>query len=430
MTGTEASVGPAAHRWPRSMRIGALLCVLAVFATLAVGEAAADPPAAGDDTVLIYGPSVSGGAGSIEATAASALGFTVDVVDAATWSAMSTAQFDSYRAIILGDPTCSSGYLGAAEANVATWSPVIDGNVVINGTDPVFHAGQGGQVLTEKSVAFAVDEGGRTGLYVSLSCEYDSAGPFTPVPVLAGLGAFTVETAECHNDAHIVATHPAIDGLTDADLSNWSCSVHEQFDSWPGDFLVLAIAERADGTFTAPDGSVGFPYILARGEGLVPIGDPCDEPTIVGTDGRDRIHGTPGPDVIDAGPGDDWVYGGGGDDIICGRDGRDRLDGGSGDDEIYGEAGNDTVEGGSGNDVVSGGDGNDLARGGSGNDTVDGDAGNDTVAGDAGVDEVFGGSGDDGLAGGTGAPDRCDGEGGSDTLSGFSHGCEQVIDVP
>jgi hypothetical protein len=69
----------------------------------------------------------------------------------------------------------------------------------------------------------------------------------------------------CFNDAHIVATHPALAGLTDATLSNWSCSVHEAFDSWPVSFEVLAIAEGASAAFTAPDGTVGTPYILARG---------------------------------------------------------------------------------------------------------------------------------------------------------------------
>jgi hypothetical protein len=78
----------------------------------------------------------------------------------------------------------------------------------------------------------------------------------------------------CWNDAHIVATHPALDGLTDANLSNWSCSVHEAFDSVPSGFLTLAIAEGAGPSQTTfPDGSVGTPYILARGEGLEPVGE-------------------------------------------------------------------------------------------------------------------------------------------------------------
>lgn len=388
--------------------------MLSAFLLASSGGASADPPAPGDDRVLIYGPSISGGAASIEAAAAAALGFSVDIVDALAWAALTGPDFDAYRALIIGDPACSSGYLGAAEANAATWGSVIDGNVVVNGTDPVFHAGQGGQVLTEKSVAFAVDEAGKTGLYVSLSCEYDGAGPATPVPVLAGIGVFTVQTAECHNDAHIVATHPAIDGLTDADLSNWGCSVHEQFDSQPADFVVLAIAERPDGTFIAPDGSVGFPYILARGEGLVPIGDPdpCLEPTIFGTDGADTIFGTAGDDIIDAGDGNDTVYGFSGNDIICGRDGEDRIDGGSGNDDVYGESDDDEVSGGSGNDLVSGG------------------FGNDKVSGDSGKDMVLGGDGDDQLAGGTDKKDVCDGGAGTDSTFGFKHGCEKLIDIP
>lgn len=257
----------------RVLQAGVAALVLVATTFTGVGVAQADPPAPGDDRVLIYGPSVSGGASSIEGAAATALGFAVDVVDAATWASMTAAQFDAYRALIIGDPFCSGGYLTEAESNTATWGSVVDGNVVVNGTDPVFHASQGGQALTEKSVAFAVDEAGKTGLYASLSCEYDGATAGTPVPLLSALGVFTVQTAECFNDAHIVATHPAIAGLTDADLSNWSCSVHEQFDSWPADFQVLAIAERADGIYTAGDGSVGFPYILARGEGLVAISD-------------------------------------------------------------------------------------------------------------------------------------------------------------
>lgn len=391
----------------------ALVVVLAA-SLFGAGGAAADPPAPGDDRVLIYGPSVSGGAASLEATAAANLGFTVDVVDGPTWSGLTAADFDAYRALIIGDPTCQAGHLAAAEANAATWGSVVDGNVVVNGTDPVFHASLGGQALTEKSVAFAVDEAGKTGLYASLSCNYDSAGPLTPVPVLAGIGAFTVQTADCHNDAHIVATHPALDGLTDADLSNWSCSVHEQFDSWPADFLVLAIAERADGTFVAPDGSVGFPYILARGEGLVPIGDPdpCLEPTIVGTDGSDTIFGTADKDVIAGLGGRDDIYGLAGNDVICGGDGNDRIDGGSGNDDVYGNAGRDEVLGGSGDDLVSGGEGNDRLFGGSGR------------------DEVLGGLGDDGLSGGTDKRDTCDGGDGSDSLIGTPHGCEKVIGTP
>ena len=59
------------------------------------------------EKVLILNSTVVGGVLSIEATEAVAKGFTVDLVDAATWGAMTLADFKSYRAIILGDPNNS-----------------------------------------------------------------------------------------------------------------------------------------------------------------------------------------------------------------------------------------------------------------------------------------------------------------------------------
>jgi len=58
--------------------------------------------------------------------------------------------------------------------------------------------------------------------------------------------------------------------LADAALSNWDVSTHEIFETWPdkdpdNKFTVLAIAVTGS-TFTAPDGTVGDPYILARGD--------------------------------------------------------------------------------------------------------------------------------------------------------------------
>ncbi|MBI4311894.1 MAG: hypothetical protein HY681_08935, partial [Chloroflexi bacterium] len=230
--------------------------------------------------VLILEGTVSGGASSPEGQAAAALGHTVTVVDNATWASMTAAQFAAYRAIILGDPTCNSSPLATAAANAGVWGPVITGNVIINGTDPVYHLGQGGGELTNKGVAFAVDEPNKTGAYISLSCNYHGTAPNTAVPVLDAFspGGFTAMGVGCYNNAHIVAAHPALAGLTDATLSNWSCSVHEAFDKWPVDFAVLAIAKDIGSSYTAPDGSVGTPYILARGEKLVVISDIKLEP--------------------------------------------------------------------------------------------------------------------------------------------------------
>ena len=98
--------------------------------------------------------------------------------------------------------------------------------------------------------------------------------PMTSVPLLSAIGStpFTVRGIGCFNDAHIVAVHPALAGIVDLDLSNWDCSVHEAFDSWPPEFQVLAMARGIGESFTASDGTVGTPYILARGERLVTLG--------------------------------------------------------------------------------------------------------------------------------------------------------------
>ncbi|HYO53089.1 MAG TPA: hypothetical protein VEU50_09935, partial [Archangium sp.] len=91
--------------------------------------------------VLILAGTVTSGTDSIEAVSARNLGYTVDVVTDAAWAAMSSADFASYRTIILGDATCSSSLslIAAAVKNRGTWGPVVDGNVIIVGTDPVYH---------------------------------------------------------------------------------------------------------------------------------------------------------------------------------------------------------------------------------------------------------------------------------------------------
>jgi cysteine-rich repeat protein len=264
----------------RKIRIGKVALVLLVsgFCTTFFGQPVQAQPAPNSNSVLILGSTVSGGAGSREAVFAAANGFTVVVDSAAAWGARTTADFATFRAIILGDATCTSlGVVAAAVANKAVWGPAINGNVIINGTDPVYHQGQGGDALTQDSVKFAADEPTKTGAYISLSCYYHGTAPGTPVPLLDPFGSFTMRGVGCYDDSHIVATHPALSSSTDATLSNWGCSVHEAFDSTPSSFLPLAIAENVCNPATDPacktfaDASVGLPYIMARGETLSPI---------------------------------------------------------------------------------------------------------------------------------------------------------------
>jgi hypothetical protein len=259
-----------------------LLVTCALVCGSVVGLAGLAPEAhSSASEVLILGSTVSGGTSSLEAQEVSAQGFTPVVVDDATWEGMTTAQFASYRAIVIGDPTCGSyddtSHLTAALSNPGTWGAAVNGNVLIIGTDPVYHAGgtlsSGPGKLIAHGIDFALAQSGKTGAYIDLSCAYGEMPANTPVKLLDGLrsGGFTVDgtpSSVCYNDAHIVATHPALAGLTDADLSGWGCSVHESFDTWPGDYTVLAMARNFGSTFTASDGTVGEPYILASGTGL------------------------------------------------------------------------------------------------------------------------------------------------------------------
>lgn len=221
--------------------------------------------------VLILDSTVTGGASSTEAQEAAADGYGVDVVDAATWSAMTADQFAAYRAIILGDPTCSGeSSVAAAETNASVWGPVVDGNIEIIGSDPVYHATYTNPAIaavTQRAVDWAVGQSGKTGAYISLSCYFEGTAAQTHVSLLDGLdvggSGFSVQGAGCSDRVHIEAVSSALKGIDDSLLSNWNCSVHEFFDSWPAKFGVLAVDTDAGSLYTGQDGTTGDPYILA-----------------------------------------------------------------------------------------------------------------------------------------------------------------------
>jgi hypothetical protein len=242
-------------------------------------------PVAGN-SVLILDTTVWGGVTSQEAVETLALGFDVVVNDAATWSTMTTANFATFRAIVLGDPFCQGtpAAVMPAVANRTVWSPVVTGNILITGTDEALHgesspgAKDMGKNLTRRGIAFATNDPTKTGMYVSLSCYWDGA-PVTPQPLVLmdQFGTFMFHgQLGCYNNAHIVATAPGLTGpsvgmppvplLLDANLSNWSCSMHEGFDSWPANFSVFAIGKDLTTIYTATDGTKGIPYIIVRGE--------------------------------------------------------------------------------------------------------------------------------------------------------------------
>jgi Ca2+-binding RTX toxin-like protein len=127
-------------------------------------------------------------------------------------------------------------------------------------------------------------------------------------------------------------------------------------------------------------------------------------PTILGTDGPDKLVGTPGRDVIWGGPGDDEILGSLGNDLLCG---------GAGSDLIHGGRGNDVIDGGAGDaDRVIGDLGDDTVLGGSGN--------YDDVAGSLGIDTISGGPGDYDLVHGDYGYDRMDGGAGVGDIASFA----------
>ncbi|HVK40668.1 MAG TPA: hypothetical protein VNA88_19200 [Candidatus Kapabacteria bacterium] len=252
---------------------------LAIVALCLFGAERALAQASNDHTVLILGESVTGGSSSLEAQAAANLGYDVEVVTDGDWSTMSADDFATYRAIIIGDPTCvyNTNPIDAAIANGSTWGGVLDGNILIIGTDPVYHATyydsdeeqSGALALIQQGMEFVLSTpiaAGRTGAYITLSCSYEYTDGNADLLDGVGNGNFNVAHTDCHNDAHIVAFHPALEDLTDADLSNWGCSIHSVFTSWDtDDFEVLAIGEGLGSSYTDEDGSSGSPYILAKG---------------------------------------------------------------------------------------------------------------------------------------------------------------------
>jgi hypothetical protein len=191
---------------------------------------------------LFYNPTI---VNAFMQNAVTGLGKTFAVASAAQFNIMTVADFKKYKAIVFTDPRCSGlPIVAGAMASRAVWSAAVDGNVIVLGTDEVYHWTQGGAALATNGLEFAADTSGKTGLYFSLSCYYEGASP-TSIPILENFGVFTaVDAPGCFNNAHIVATHPVTDGISDASISNWFCSVHNVLPAYPHDFIPLAIARR------------------------------------------------------------------------------------------------------------------------------------------------------------------------------------------
>jgi len=236
--------------------------------------------------VLILDSTVSGGTGSREARAVRALEPTaqIDVKTPAQWRAMTAEQFMDYRAIIIGDGACQSG-TAALEAAVETrskWGAIVDGNVVILGTDP---AHNNTEQLVENALKVVVVDTVqyRTGMYLALGCAYQNAPANTAVTLLEPFGAFTVQGVPgCATSGHVFQMSPATlsNNLTDGTLIGDGCVARSVFTSYPErTFALAAIALGSPSTpipgqqthidyWVEPEAEtpfVGTPYVLVRG---------------------------------------------------------------------------------------------------------------------------------------------------------------------
>jgi uncharacterized repeat protein (TIGR01451 family) len=245
-------------RYSSLMVIAAAVTIGPLQPATALAAGAADA-----NTVLIAASSVC----SIWQTKAAALGFTVEIADSAAWNAKSAADFATYKAIILPDNACA-GPPADAVATRATWGPQVTGNVLVVGGDPDYHAcfsgTAGAAQMIENGIKFAANDPGKTGAFIPLGCGNSTT-------VLSSFGSFTA-TGSSTDSVHIVAVHPALTGLTDANQSNWRSSTHSGFTSFPGAFVTLAIQDGVGSSPCFADGHCGAPYLLARGTGVQPVG--------------------------------------------------------------------------------------------------------------------------------------------------------------
>jgi len=211
-------------------------------------------------SILIYGPSLWTGGTPSEQTIAQDAGYAVTVKDSTSWSAMTTAQFSSYNAIVIPDPHCTDGPqetppFKIADTTKGTWSPAVTGSMVILGADPVYHADPSKFPVADPSASAArkaapaklilnsinfAASGSSTGLYMALSCAYEVLGGPQTVTPLSSFGSFVVSGPEATTVNVLAPTHPVMAGLDNSSMSDWGSSMHVWFNSYPEGWTALA----------------------------------------------------------------------------------------------------------------------------------------------------------------------------------------------
>ena len=289
---TSAGVAPAliagGFTLPSAAMVAATaaLTVAAVAAAPAISARAATPSGpSGNHKALVL--LQNGETTAPETTALQAAGWTVTQATPAQWLADSASTFETYAALVIGDPSTSSSCstltpttaTSGTDAIGTTWQSAVTGNVAVLGTAPAAAGSSDASTFVDDAVAYA-GSGSGTGLYASLNCEYSTAAAKTAVPLLNGVegigaaGGLTVKGSLSCTDPGTLNTWEAdaagtFPGFTSSALGigSWQspgCPVHEAFSSWPAIFTPVAYDSASDATanFTASDGVSGQPYAL------------------------------------------------------------------------------------------------------------------------------------------------------------------------
>lgn len=227
----------------------------------------------------------------------------IDVVNSDDWSKKTAQEMAGYRAIVIGDPDCGDS---PPDALPQLWSTAVNGNVLLYGSNPARHDKT---EVMQDILRFVMSDATRTGAYISTSCYYHSAPTQTQVPWLETFGerggvgnkaeSFeVVSTGGCPNQVSVISSLSVLGSssqvFSEQSLENWGCSAHNFFESWPANFEPVALITDY-GPFSMETVFPGEPYILARGatpltcgNGLVELGEECDDGNLVDGDRCDR----------------------------------------------------------------------------------------------------------------------------------------------
>jgi len=253
------------------MRIGRITTLVLGLFLLAL-------PAFGAN-ILIFGPSITldpndpnNPSWINEQTVAEDNAHSVTVVDASAWAGMTTEDFASYDAIIVGDHACEAdpNDLDPVEANKDVWGPAITGNVVIGAFDPGWHANYGDKPPQAyqylENIINWIPTGAGTGFYYGLGC-------WDRIDFLSVFGYFDLNDNGTNSVMVPRPDHPLLAGLSLADLDQWNSSTHSAIRYFPPGFApVVTDLESGGASLLANDAATPVPAASHMGLVILLIG--------------------------------------------------------------------------------------------------------------------------------------------------------------